>query len=408
MQETEVLEGSEAVAFAVKACRPQVISAYPISPQTHIVEALARMIADGEMDSEYVRVESEFSAASVISGASAAGSRSYTASSSQGLLLMTEVLYASAGMRLPFVITGVNRAISVPISIQVDHQDTISLRDSGVIQFYVESSQEAYDTHIAAFKIAEDPGILLPVSVCMDGWILTHSYERVSFLEQEEVDRFLPPFKPKNFLDVNDPKSWGSYAEEDVLMEFKYSIHRAMQYGKERIKEIFSELATITGRDHGGLIEAYRTRDAEVILVAMGSMVGTIKEAIDKLRSQGQRVGLIKIRCYRPFPFEDILDNIKVAKVVAVMDANFSMGSEGALGMDLKAKLCGRRGAPLVLDCVAGLGGREVNEKRVLEIVERAREVEESGLPLDEPYWAGLRPEILPEGAENDRQGKIG
>jgi len=408
MQETEVLEGSEAVAFAVKACRPQVISAYPISPQTHIVEALARMIADGEMDSEYVRVESEFSAASVISGASAAGSRSYTASSSQGLLLMTEVLYASAGMRLPFVITGVNRAISVPISIQVDHQDTISLRDSGVIQFYVESSQEAYDTHIAAFKIAEDPGILLPVSVCMDGWILTHSYERVSFLEQEEVDRFLPPFKPKNFLDVNDPKSWGSYAEEDVLMEFKYSIHRAMQYGKERIKEIFSELATITGRDHGGLIEAYRTRDAEVILVAMGSMVGTIKEAIDKLRSQGQRVGLIKIRCYRPFPFEDILDNIKVAKVVAVMDANFSMGSEGALGMDLKAKLCGRRGAPLVLECVAGLGGREVNEKRVLEIVERAREVEESGLPLDEPYWAGLRPEILPEGAENDRQGKIG
>ena len=217
MNNIKVVEGSEAVALAVKACRPQVISAYPISPQTHIVERLAKMIADGELETEYVRVESEFSAASVISGASAAASRSYTASSSQGLLLMTEVLYASAGLRLPFVITGVNRAVSAPISIQVDHQDATGLRDSGVIQFYVESSQEAYDTHIAAFKVKEERRILLPVMVCMEGWILTHSYERVSFMEQEEVDRFLPPFQPVNFLDVNDPKARGSYAEDDVF-----------------------------------------------------------------------------------------------------------------------------------------------------------------------------------------------
>ena len=396
MPTTEVLEGSEAVALAVKACRPQVVSAYPISPQTHIVEAVAGMIANGEMDSQYVRVESEFSAASVVSGASAAGSRSYTASSSQGLLLMTEVLYASAGMRLPFVMTGVNRTISAPITIQVDHQDTISLRDAGLIQFYVESGQEAYDTHIAAFKIAEDPGIMLPVLVCMDGWILTHSYERISLIGQEEVDGFLPPFRPANFLDVNDPKSWGSYAEEDVLMEFRYAIHLAMQHGKRRIKEIFSELAAITGRDHGGLIEAYRTEDAEMILVAMGSVVGTIKDTIDKLRSQGRRVGLIKIRCYRPFPFEDILETIKGAQVVAVLDANFSMGSEGALGMDLKAKVCGRPGAPLVLDFVAGLGGREVNEERIVEIVDEAEKIGRSGLPLDESYWVGLNPEIIP------------
>jgi len=396
MHTTEVLEGSQAVALAVKACRPQVVSAYPISPQTHIVEALAGMIANGEMDSQYVRVESEFSAASVVSGASAAGSRSYTASSSQGLLLMTEVLYASAGMRLPFVMTGVNRTISAPITIQVDHQDTISLRDAGLIQFYVESGQEAYDTHIAAFKIAEDPGIMLPVLVCMDGWILTHSYERISLIGQEEVDGFLPPFRPANFLDVNDPKSWGSYAEEDVLMEFRYAIHLAMQHGKRRIKEIFSELAAITGRDHGGLIEAYRTEDAGMILVAMGSVVGTIKDTIDKLRSQGRRVGLIKIRCYRPFPFEDILETIKGAQVVAVLDANFSMGSEGALGMDLKAKVCGRPEAPLVLDFVAGLGGREVNEERIVEIVDEAEKIGRSGLPLDESYWVGLNPEIIP------------
>lgn len=396
MHTTEVLEGSEAVALAVKACRPQVISAYPISPQTHIVEALARMSADGDLDAQYVRVESEFSAASVISGASAAGSRSYTASSSQGLLLMTEVLYASAGMRLPFVMTAVNRAISAPITIQVDHQDTISLRDAGLIQIYVESSQEAYDTHIAAFKIAEDPRIMLPVLVCMDGWILTHSYERISLLHQEEVDRFLPPFQPVNFLDENDPKSWGSYAEEDVLMEFRYAVQKAMHYGKRRIKEVFSELAEATGRDHGGLIEAYETEDAEVILVAMGSMVGTIKETIDKLRSRGKRVGLIKIRCYRPFPFEDILENIRGATVVAVLDADISMGSEGALGMDLKAKLCGRPGVPFVADFIAGLGGREVNEDRIIEIVQKAQEIAESGMPLDESYWVGLNPEIVP------------
>lgn len=392
----KVVEGSEAVALAVKACRPHVISAYPITPQTHIVEALAKMMADGELDSQYVRVESEFSAASVTSGASAAGSRSYTASSSQGLLLMTEVLYATAGLRLPFVMTGVNRAISAPISIQVDHQDTISLRDCGVIQFYVESSQEAYDMHIAAFKIAEDPKILLPVMVCMDGWILTHSYESVSFMEQEEVDRFLPPFQPINFLDVNDPKSWGSYAEEDVLMEFKYAVHQAMQFGKTRIKEVFSELAKITSRDHTGLIEPYRTENAEVILVTMGSMAGTVKEAVDELRSEGKKVGLVKIRCYRPFPHEDIMDVIREAQVVVVMEADFSMGSEGAVGMDLKAKLCGRADVPLVFDFIAGLGGREVNKKIVREIIQRSEEMYKAGSPLHESYWVDLNLSILP------------
>lgn len=396
MSQVQVVEGSEAVAYAVRASRPHVISAYPISPQTHIVERLAQMVADGELDTQYVRVESEFSAASVISGASAAGSRAYTASSSQGLLLMTEVLYASAGMRLPFVITGVNRTISAPISIQVDHQDTISLRDSGVIQLYVESSQEAYDTHLAAFKIAEDPKILLPVMVCMDGWILTHSYERISFLEQDQVDRFLPPFQPADFLDVKEPKSWGSYGEEEMLMEFKFTVYDAMQKGKQRIKDVFSDLALVTGRDYGGLIEAYHTGDAEVVLIGMGSMAGTIKEAVDELRSEGKKVGFVKIRCYRPFPYEDIWEEIKNAKVVGVMEADVSMGSEGAVSMDLKAKVCGRANAPLVLDFIAGLGGREINMDLVREIVGEAEKVCKSGVPFQEPYWAGLNPSILP------------
>jgi pyruvate ferredoxin oxidoreductase alpha subunit len=396
MSVVKVVEGSEAVAMAVKVCRPHVISAFPISPQTHIVERLAQMKADGELDAQYSRVESEFSAASVVSGASAAGSRSYTASSSQGLLLMTEVLYASAGLRLPFVITGVNRAVSAPISIQVDHQDTMSLRDAGLIQLYAESCQEAYDMHLAAFKIAEDPGILLPVMVCMDGWILTHSYERVSFLEQEQVDQFLPPFKPVNFLDEKDPKSWGSYAEDDVLMEFKYSIHRAMQYAKGKMTDIFDELSHITGRNGGRLIEPYRCDDAEVIMIAMGSMAGTLKDAVDELRAEGKKVGLVKIRCYRPFPYEEIQHAVNNAQVVAVMEANFSMGSEGAVGLDVKAKLFGSPGAPLVVDFIAGLGGREVNAETAREVVSEAERILKAGSPPSESYWVGLNPAILP------------
>jgi pyruvate ferredoxin oxidoreductase alpha subunit len=392
----KVLEGSEAVALAVKACRPHVISAYPISPQTHIVEGIARFVADGDLDAEYVRVDSEFSAASVISGASAAGSRAYTASSSQGLLLMSEVLYASCGMRLPFVITGVNRTVSAPISIQVDHQDSMSLRDCGMIQLFVESSQEAYDTHIAAFKIAEDPKIILPVMVCMDGWVLTHSYERVTLSEQEEVDRFLPPFRPVDFLDVKNPKTWGSIGEEDMVMELRYSVQQAMQYAKGRITEIFGEWAEITGRDYGGLIESYKTQGSEVIFVAMGSMAGTFKDTVDNLRAEGEKVGLVKIRSFRPFPYEEIWQAVKGARVLAVVDANLSLGSEGAIGMDLKAKLYGAPGAPQVVDVIAGLGGRDVNESRIKEIVNRVKQVQASGYFLREPYWSGLNPTIVP------------
>jgi pyruvate ferredoxin oxidoreductase alpha subunit len=348
------------------------------------------------LNSEYVRVESEFSAASVVSGASAAGSRSYTASASQGLLLMTEVLYASAGMRLPFVITGVNRSISAPINIQVDHQDTISLRDTGVVQLYVESAQEAYDMHIAAFKIAEDPSIMLPVMVCMDGWVLTHSYERVEFLDSKAVDAFLPLFKPEHYLVPADPKTWGSYAEGDVLMEFKYSIHKAMIAGKPRIREIMNELATLTGRDYGGLVDAYRTGDAEVILVAMGSMAGTIKDEVDALRKEGKKVGLIRIRCYRPFPHEEIWAAAHRAKVVAVLDANVSMGSEGAVGLDVKSKLCGRPGGPMVLDFIAGLGGREVNSTAVRTIVDCAERLLSANAPPAEAVWIDLNPALVP------------
>ena len=396
MPDIKVVEGSEAVALAVKACRPHVISAFPISPQTHIVEALARMVADGDLSAQFVRVESEFSAASVMAGASAAGSRSYTASSSQGLLLMTEVLYASAGMRLPFVMTGVNRSVSAPINIQVDHQDTMSLRDAGLIQFYAESCQEAYDLHLAAFKIAEDPGIMLPVMVCMDGWVLTHSYERVEFVAQEAVDQFLPAFKPVHYLDPANPKTWGSYAEADVMMEFKYAVHQAMTAQKPRIKAILDEVSHLTGRNNSGLIEAYRTGDADIILIALGSVTGTVKDAVDDLREAGRKVGLVKIRCYRPFPHEEIRQAVQGATALAVMDASISMGSEGAVGLDLKAKLCGRPDAPLVIDFIAGLGGREINTGTIGRLVDRAQDVVRSGQVPSEAEWVDLNQAILP------------
>jgi len=395
LSKAQVIEGSEAVARAVAAARPEVISAYPISPQTHIVEGLAAMVANGSLVSEYVRVESEFSAASVLAGASAAGSRAYTATSSQGLLLMTEVLYASVGQRLPFVLTVANRSISAPISIQIDQRDSMSVRDSGVIQLYVESSQEAYDVHLAAFKIAEDPEILLPVMVCLDGWVLTHSYEPVLEVDQAKVDSFLPPFSPVHKLDPADPKTWGSYSEAEIQMEINYSVHEAMLRSKERIKKVFGELHQLTGRDHGGLIEAYRCEDAEVVLMALGSVCGTIKDGVDELREAGKKVGLIKLRCYRPFPYEDIFRVLEGVKAVGVMEANFSMGSEGAIALDLKAKLYNRPERPVVVDCVAGLGGREVNKETVAQVVDLIGKMADSGVP-EEAVWIDLDRDILP------------
>ena len=394
----QVIEGSEAVARAVAGCRPEVVSAYPISPQTHIVEGLARMKAEGELSAEYVRVESEFSAASVLAGASAAGSRCYTATSSQGLLLMTEVLYASVGQRLPCVLTVANRSISSPISIQIDQRDSMSLRDSGMIQFYVESSQEAYDLHLAAFKIAEDKNILLPVMVCLDGWVLTHSYEPVSFVDQAALDAFLPPFDPPYSLDPQKPMTWGSYSEAEIQMEINYSVHQAMTQGKDRIRQVLAELSALTGRDYtdqgrGGLVETYRMEDAEVALMALGSVCGTVKDAVDDLREAGHKVGLIKLRCHRPFPYEEILAALAGVKALGVMEANFSMGSEGAIGLDLKAKLYNREERPRVVDFVAGLGGREVNKQTVAWIVEQLESIRE--IPA-EPIWVDLNREILP------------
>ena len=392
---TSVMEGSMAVAQAVKACRPAVISAYPITPQTHIVEFLAQMVADGELKTQYVRVDSEFSAASVIGGASATGVRAYTASSSQGLLLMTEVIYYLAGTRLPVVITGANRGVSAPISLQPEHQDSQSLRDSGIIQIYVESAQEAYDAHIQAFKIAEDHRVLLPVMICMDGYILTHVFETVTTFNQAAIDNFLPPYDPLHYLSPERPMTFGTIADENNALEFHYLLQEAMQNAKKVIEEVAQNYGNTFGYYHGGLIDCYKTDDAEVILVAMGSTVSTLREAVDLLRLEGLKVGLVKVRCFRPFPDEELCQAVKGASAVAVLDRALSMGSQGILAVEVKAALYNAPHRPLVLGELAGYGGREVTLEVARTIVERARQALESGIVTPLVDFVGLKPEIL-------------
>ena len=390
-----VMEGSWAVAQAVALCRPGVISAYPITPQTHIVEDLAQMVADGDLAAEYLRVDSEFSAASAVYGAVATGVRAYTASSSQGLLLMTEVLYNMAGTRLPVVIGAANRTLSAPISIQPDQQDTISLRDSGLIQLYVEDSQEAHDAHIQAFRIAEDPEILLPVMVCMDGWLITHTFEPVQLASQEAVDAFLPPFKPPYSLDPTCPFTFGSFTDDDKLMEFRYMVHQAQQKGKEKIEQVARAFEKSFGRYYGGLIDSYCAEGAEVLLLAMGTVVGTIKDAIDQMRAEGRKVGLIKIRAYRPFPAERIREATKGAKAVAVLDNNISLGAYGALASDVALCLANQDAAPAILPCIVGLGGREITIDSIRSIVKRAEQMAKKRTAPGESFWVDLHPELL-------------
>jgi len=300
-----------------------------------------------------------------------------------------------AGTRLPVVISAANRTLSAPISIQPDQQDTISLRDSGIIQLYVENSQEAHDTHIQSFRIAEDPEILLPVMVCMDGWLITHTYEPVRVASQEAVDAFLPPYRPVYSLDPACPLTYGSFTDDDKLMEFRYMVHQAQGRAKGKIEEAALAFEKFFGRTHGGLVDPYWAEDGEVLLLAMGTMVGTIKEAIDQLRKKGQRVGLIKIRSYRPFPDERIRELTRGAKAIAVLDNNISLGAYGALASDVALCLANQANKPVILPCIVGLGGREITIDSIHSIVKRAHQAAEGTRSPMEPFWVDLHPELL-------------
>lgn len=373
----KVIEGSLAVAEAVKLCRPQVISAYPITPQTHIVEELSEMVANGELKADFVNVESEHSAASVVLGASATGARAYSATTSQGLLLMTEVLYNIAGLRLPIVLTCTNRAISAPLNIWNDQQDSISVRDSGWIQIYAEDNQEAADMHIQAYKIAENPNILLPVMVCMDGFLLTHTYEPVEILTQEDVDKFLPArYKPRYHLTAHDPLTFGAFCEPHYYMEARYNIFAAMERSREEVVKAAEDFARVFGRGENALVEGYFLEDAETVFVAMGSLVSELRDVVDELREEGKRVGLLKIRTFRPFPREEVVMALKNSKRIAVLEKAVSMGYGGILTPEIKGVFYGKERRPIINGFIIGLGGRNIPPETLKRIANQVEKTE--------------------------------
>jgi len=397
MGKQEILEGAMAVAHAVAKCRPEVVAAYPITPQTHISEELSTIVADGELDAEFVKVESEFGAASVVLGASAAGARAYTATSSQGLMLMAEVLWNMAGMRLPVVLACANRSVSAPLSIWCDHQDAESIRDCGVIQIYAEDAQEACDQHVIAFKVAEDRRVLLPMMVNLDGFLLTHVFEPVELPDQELCDKFLGKYEALYKLDVDSPMSFGCFTEPDKCMEGRWMIHDAIVRSLGVIEEVSQAFATMFGRASGGLIEEYKSQDAETILVAKGSICGTIKDVVDELREKGRKIGLVRIKTFRPFPREALVKAVRGAKQIAVVEKGGSFGAGGVTTPDLKDALydAGLR-MPVSGFCVQ-LGGREVTPDGIHEIIERVSKGEQVAFEYFR-LKKGILPDLVPTG----------
>ncbi|HRK22563.1 MAG TPA: hypothetical protein PLX06_12170, partial [Fimbriimonadaceae bacterium] len=319
------IEGSLAVARAVAQCRPEVICAYPITPQTHIVEGLAAMVKAGELKQcEFINVESEFGALSVAIGSSAAGARTYTATSSQGLLFMAEAVYNASGLGLPIVMTIGNRAIGSPINIWNDHSDSMSMRDSGWIQLHAETNQEAADLHILAFRLAEE--LSLPVMVCMDGFILTHAYEGVDLTEPDQVDAFLPPYEPRQVMDPMEPISIGAMVGPEAFMEVRYLNHAKQLQALELIPKLSEKFQKAFGRDSGGLLKPYRTEGAETVVVALGSVNGTIQDVVDEMREQGVPIGSVSVCSYRPFPLDALREALQGAKRVVVIEKSLAVG----------------------------------------------------------------------------------
>jgi pyruvate ferredoxin oxidoreductase alpha subunit len=378
------LEGSGAVAEAVRLCKPGVISAYPITPQTRIVERLADFVANGQLESQFINVESEHSAASVVLGAEACGVRAFTATSSQGLILMSEVLFNIAGLRLPLVLVCANRALSAPINIWNDHQDAMALRDSGWIQFYAENNQEVLDFIFQAYKLGEDPNIMLPVMINMDGYILTHGMEPVDVPEPHQVDKFLPPYNPPFKLDVDNVLSLGLLGDPTVYLETRFAIQKTLEDTLELIPKIGEEFKSTFGRKGIDLIEEYKIDDADNVIIAMGSVCGTIKDFVDKKRDEGQSLGLIRVLTYRPFPKGKMSQLLKDKKQVLCLEKAISLGSDGPLYTEIKSLFA--TPLPKISGFIAGLGGRDITFRTLDKMLEVANKKEASCYFLDVDY----------------------
>ena len=379
-----VLEGSDAVAEAVRLAKVEVISAYPITPQTHIVERLAEYCADGTLNARFLRVESEHSALAALIGASSMGVRTFTATSSQGLALMHELLHWTSGARLPIVMADVNRALAPGWNIWADQTDSLAQRDTGWIQFYCETGQETLDTTLQAFRLAER--VDLPVMVLLDAFFLSHTYEPVDIPDQDAVDRFLPPFHLPFALNTQKPFSLGQLAPPNVYMEMRFSIHEAMQQTQEEFAAIEEDFHRIFGRRHGA-VEAIACEDAEIVLVTSGTITSTARQVIEELRARGEKAGILKVKLFRPFPVASIRKILEGTKKVAVIDRNFSFGASGIFAQEVRAALCGLSQRPPVFGYVAGLGGRDVNTATLEEIYRHAKN---HSSPDEESIWIGL------------------
>ena len=353
----EQIEGSKAMAKVIALCRPQVVCAYPITPQTHIVEGVGDLVRTGELaNCEFINVESEFAALSVAIGASAAGARAYTATASQGLLFMAEAVYNAAGLGLPIVMTLGNRAIGAPINIWNDHSDAMAMRESGWIQLFAETNQEAVDLHILAFRLAEE--LSVPTMVCVDGFILTHAVERIDIPDQASVDAYLPPYEPMQVLDPADPISIGAMVGPDAFTEVRYLQYYKQQQGLKLIEDLSREFEARFGRASGGLLRTYQTEDADLIVVAMGSINGTIKDVIDEMRADGVGIGLVTLTTFRPFPTEGLNAALEQASDVLVVDRALDVGMGGPLASNVGLALRNLPRPPRLHSAIVGLGGR--------------------------------------------------
>ncbi len=380
-----VMEGSHAVAEAVRLARVQVISAYPITPQTHIVERLSEYCADGTLEAKFLRVESEHSAMAALIGASSAGVRTFTATSSQGLALMHELLHWASGARLPIVMAEVNRAMAPGWNIWTDQTDSLSQRDTGWIQVYCEDGQEALDRTIQAFRLAE--AINLPVMVILDAFFLSHTYEPVDVPEQADVDSFLPPYEPRFVLDPEKPCAFNQLAPPEIYMEMRRSIQDAMERVVPVLDVIEKDYHLIFGRRYAS-VEPVRCDDAEIVIVTSGTVTSTCREVVKNLRSRGEKLGLLKVSLFRPFPGEAIRDNLLGAKKVAVVDRNCSFGSGGIFAQEIRASLCNVPNHPPVYSYIAGLGGRDITCELLEEIYWHTKKED---VASGDSVWMGVR-----------------
>jgi pyruvate/2-oxoacid:ferredoxin oxidoreductase alpha subunit len=366
----KVMTGNYASAYGAKLARAEVIAAYPITPQTSIVEKLADFVSTGELKAKFIPVESEHSAMAACIAAQTAGARTYTATSSHGLALMHEVLMWASGARLPIVMTNVSRAMAPPWSVWVDHMDSVAQRDTGWMEFFCQSNQEVLDTIIMAYKVCESKGVMLPAMIIEDAFILSHTSEPVDVPDQDMVDAFLPAYAPEFKIEVGKPRGFGSLVRPDQYMEFRYKAMLAMREAHDRFLRVEKEFKQVFGREHGGLLEMYRCDNAEFVLVAAGSVAGTAKDVVDSLRAKGFPVGLARLRAFRPFPHEEIRALAGKVAGIAVLDRSYTFGAAGAMFTEVKASAYSGQKKPVIKDYIAGLGGRDITPKTIERIFE--------------------------------------